>query len=99
MPSSIGANNIDITTTPVALTGCEMYKSELALLDLYAGCGGMSTGLCLGAKISGVKLVTVISLFLNSCLKILLLSNVLIILFLGNYRDGQLTITSLHVTA
>lgn len=58
MPSGIGANNIDITTTPVALTGCEMYKSELALLDLYAGCGGMSTGLCLGAKISGVKLVT-----------------------------------------
>nr|GEZ14099.1 DNA (cytosine-5)-methyltransferase CMT2 isoform X3 [Tanacetum cinerariifolium] len=60
MPSSIGANNIDITTNPLALTGCEMYKSELALLDLYAGCGGMSTGLCLGAKISGVNLVTVI---------------------------------------
>ncbi|PWA33967.1 Bromo adjacent homology (BAH) domain-containing protein [Artemisia annua] len=57
MPSSIGANNIDITTTPLALTGCEMYKSELALLDLYAGCAGMSTGLCLCAKISGVKLV------------------------------------------
>ncbi|XP_042490535.1 DNA (cytosine-5)-methyltransferase CMT2-like [Macadamia integrifolia] len=33
-------------------------KSELTLLDLYSGCGGMSTGLCLGAKLSGVNLVT-----------------------------------------
>ncbi|KAJ6795753.1 putative DNA (cytosine-5)-methyltransferase 1 isoform X1 [Iris pallida] len=33
-------------------------KSELALLDLFSGCGGMSTGLCLGAKVAGVKLVT-----------------------------------------
>ncbi|KAM7252040.1 hypothetical protein ACFE04_023923 [Oxalis oulophora] len=31
---------------------------ELALLDLYAGCGGMSTGLCLGAKVAGLKIVT-----------------------------------------
>lgn len=35
------------------------YKTELALLDIYSGCGGMSTGLCLGAKLSGVDLVTV----------------------------------------
>ncbi|KAL7003786.1 MAD2L1-binding protein [Sarracenia purpurea var. burkii] len=34
------------------------YKSELTLLDVYSGCGGMSTGLCLGAKLSGVALVT-----------------------------------------
>lgn len=34
-------------------------KPELALLDIYSGCGGMSTGLCLGAKLSGVDLVTV----------------------------------------
>ncbi|KAA8540134.1 hypothetical protein F0562_026826 [Nyssa sinensis] len=34
------------------------YKSKLALLDIYSGCGGMSTGLCLGAKVSGVDLVT-----------------------------------------
>ncbi|KAJ7944080.1 Cytosine-specific methyltransferase [Quillaja saponaria] len=32
--------------------------SEWTLLDLYSGCGAMSTGLCLGAAISGVKLVT-----------------------------------------
>ncbi|KAL4591802.1 hypothetical protein LXL04_004774 [Taraxacum kok-saghyz] len=33
-------------------------ESEMTLLDLYAGCGGMSTGLCYGTNISGVKLVT-----------------------------------------
>lgn len=58
MPSSLDANNVTLTTTPLDLSSCEPYKAELALLDLYAGCGGMSTGLCLGAKISGVKLVT-----------------------------------------
>ncbi|KAL0299801.1 UNVERIFIED_CONTAM: DNA (cytosine-5)-methyltransferase CMT2 [Sesamum radiatum] len=31
---------------------------ELALLDMYSGCGGMSTGLCLGTKACGVDLVT-----------------------------------------
>ncbi|PIA25043.1 hypothetical protein AQUCO_13300030v1 [Aquilegia coerulea] len=31
-------------------------KPSLKLLDLYAGCGGMSTGLCLGAAVSGVNL-------------------------------------------
>ncbi|GFZ16619.1 chromomethylase 2 [Actinidia rufa] len=36
---------------------CKPYK-ELALLDLYSGCGGMSTGLCLGAKLASVNLVT-----------------------------------------
>lgn len=38
----------------------ESHKTELALLDLYSGCGGMSTGLCLGAKTSPVNLITVI---------------------------------------
>lgn len=31
------------------------------LLDLYSGCGAMSTGLCLGAAFSDVKLNTVCS--------------------------------------
>ncbi|KAE9596552.1 putative DNA (cytosine-5-)-methyltransferase [Lupinus albus] len=31
---------------------------EWSLLDLYSGCGAMSTGLCFGASISGIKLVT-----------------------------------------
>ncbi|KAK8650343.1 hypothetical protein V6N13_139988 [Hibiscus sabdariffa] len=34
------------------------YKAELTLLDLYSGCGGMSSGLCFGAKASCVDLVT-----------------------------------------
>ncbi|KAJ9678558.1 hypothetical protein PVL29_020666 [Vitis rotundifolia] len=41
------------------------YKPELALLDIYSGCGGMSTGLCLGAKLSGVDLVTRWALDIN----------------------------------
>ncbi|CAI9289781.1 unnamed protein product [Lactuca saligna] len=36
----------------------ESKECEMTLLDLYAGCGGMSTGLCYGTNISGVKLVT-----------------------------------------
>ncbi|KAI3828619.1 hypothetical protein L1987_02724 [Smallanthus sonchifolius] len=57
-PSSLDTNNMTIATAPLEISGCQLYKTELALLDLYAGCGGMSTGLCLGAKLSGVKLVT-----------------------------------------
>jgi hypothetical protein len=34
------------------------------LLDLYSGCGAMSTGLCMGAALSGIKLCTV-SFLLN----------------------------------
>jgi hypothetical protein len=36
-------------------------KKSLHLLDLYSGCGGMSTGLCLGAALSGINLETVSS--------------------------------------
>ncbi|KAK9272088.1 hypothetical protein L1049_002457 [Liquidambar formosana] len=41
------------------------YKSEVALLDIFSGCGGMSTGLCLGAKLSGLDLVTRWALDIN----------------------------------
>ncbi|CAA7054939.1 unnamed protein product [Microthlaspi erraticum] len=34
------------------------FSKELPVLDLYSGCGGMSTGLSLGAKISGFDVVT-----------------------------------------
>ncbi|KAE8036996.1 hypothetical protein FH972_009624 [Carpinus fangiana] len=34
------------------------HKTEVTLLDLYSGCGAMSTGLCLGANLSGLNLVT-----------------------------------------
>ncbi|KAJ6702636.1 CYTOSINE-SPECIFIC METHYLTRANSFERASE [Salix koriyanagi] len=40
-------------------------KSEVALLDLYSGCGAMSTGLCLGANLSGLNLVTKWAVDLN----------------------------------
>lgn len=40
----------------------ETNEAKLALLDLFSGCGGMSTGLCLGAKLSGVSLVTVLAI-------------------------------------
>ncbi|CAO2837185.1 unnamed protein product [Amaranthus hypochondriacus] len=33
-------------------------QSEMTLLDLYSGCGAMSTGLCLGANLGGTNLVT-----------------------------------------
>nr|POE97123.1 dna (cytosine-5)-methyltransferase 3 [Quercus suber]POF01443.1 dna (cytosine-5)-methyltransferase 3 [Quercus suber] len=33
-------------------------KTEVTLLDLYSGCGAMSTGLCLGANLFGLHLVT-----------------------------------------
>ena len=36
-------------------------KKGMSLLDLYSGCGAMSTGLCLGAKLLDVNLVTVSS--------------------------------------
>ncbi|RXH85309.1 hypothetical protein DVH24_042077 [Malus domestica] len=34
-------------------------KSEVSLLDLYLGCEAMSIGLCLGAHLGSVNLVTV----------------------------------------
>ncbi|KAK1382472.1 Chromomethylase [Heracleum sosnowskyi] len=42
---------------------------EMKLLDLFSGCGAMSTGLCLGANLSGVKLVTkwAVDLNKNAC--------------------------------
>lgn len=33
---------------------------KATLLDLYSGCGGMSTGLCLGAALAGLNLETVL---------------------------------------
>lgn len=45
----------------------EQCKEEVKLLDLYAGCGGMSTGLCLGANLANVNLVTVSLSLLHLC--------------------------------
>ncbi|XAR70709.1 DNA (cytosine-5-)-methyltransferase [Bertholletia excelsa] len=57
-PDDIEAFHSLITATPLKDLHSKAYKAELALLDLYSGCGGMSTGLCLGTKLSGVNLVT-----------------------------------------
>ncbi|KAK1386612.1 DNA (Cytosine-5)-methyltransferase CMT3 [Heracleum sosnowskyi] len=38
---------------------------EMKLLDLFSGCGAMSTGLCLGANMAGVTLVTKWAVDLN----------------------------------
>ncbi|KAJ8427935.1 hypothetical protein Cgig2_023311 [Carnegiea gigantea] len=46
-------------------SGHKTHKSNMALLDLYSGCGGMSTGLCLGARLAGVNLVTRWALDIN----------------------------------
>ncbi|KAI9119408.1 hypothetical protein K1719_010083 [Acacia pycnantha] len=52
----------------------EHKKEEIKLLDLYSGCGAMSTGLCLGGILSGLNLVTKWAVDLNTyacqCLKI-----------------------------
>ncbi|XP_031401787.1 DNA (cytosine-5)-methyltransferase CMT3 isoform X2 [Punica granatum] len=48
----------------MAVSSCEVSSKEVAkedevrLLDIYSGCGAMSTGLCLGANLGGLKLVT-----------------------------------------
>ncbi|KAL3500066.1 hypothetical protein ACH5RR_039159, partial [Cinchona calisaya] len=48
-----------IAATPLEVfSGAGSLKSELALLDLYSGCGGMSTGLGIGAKLSSTNIVT-----------------------------------------
>ncbi|KAF7819761.1 DNA (cytosine-5)-methyltransferase CMT3 [Senna tora] len=43
----------------------ESKEPELKLLDLYSGCGAMSTGLCLGGISSGLNLVTKWAVDLN----------------------------------
>ncbi|XP_006282433.2 DNA (cytosine-5)-methyltransferase CMT2 isoform X1 [Capsella rubella] len=44
------------STKPILKKKC--FSGKLPVLDLYSGCGGMSTGLSLGAQISGVDVVT-----------------------------------------
>ncbi|XP_021898698.1 DNA (cytosine-5)-methyltransferase CMT3 isoform X1 [Carica papaya] len=43
----------------------QLSKRDVTLLDLYSGCGAMSTGLCLGATLSGLNLVTKWAVDLN----------------------------------
>jgi hypothetical protein len=52
--SGISSDDMDLETSSGA------PGRTATLLDLYSGCGGMSTGLCLGAALAGLKLETVI---------------------------------------
>ncbi|CAA2992293.1 DNA (cytosine-5)-methyltransferase CMT3-like [Olea europaea subsp. europaea] len=51
--------NVAVASSFGECSGVIEHGCEIKLLDLYSGCGAMSTGLCLGANSCGVKLVTV----------------------------------------
>ncbi|XP_014661327.1 DNA (cytosine-5)-methyltransferase CMT1-like [Setaria italica] len=64
--SSSAASNISddaVDSSKETLVSCFQASSDahaetISLLDLYSGCGAMSTGLCLGAALSNFKLET-----------------------------------------
>ncbi|KAL6906277.1 hypothetical protein ACP4OV_003878 [Aristida adscensionis] len=58
--SGISSDDVDMEMS----SGTQGTKATL--LDLYSGCGGMSTGLCLGAALAGLKLETRWAVDLNS---------------------------------
>ncbi|KAL6642585.1 hypothetical protein ACP70R_020766 [Stipagrostis hirtigluma subsp. patula] len=66
-----GASGSD-TTSGISSDDADLEMSSgtpgttATLLDLYSGCGGMSTGLCLGAALAGLKLETRWAVDLNS---------------------------------
>lgn len=62
-----GSCVVNLELAQSSLVGQE-GKPEAAVLDLYSGCGGMSTGLCLGAKLSKLNLVTVSFILHDICL-------------------------------
>ncbi|CAN1814165.1 DNA (cytosine-5)-methyltransferase 1 [Linum perenne] len=73
LPSEIMETSESLSTISQS---CEVSqptdKSEAyTLLDLYSGCGGMSTGLCLGSKLSGQELITVRNEKVDDFLKLL----------------------------
>lgn len=51
-----------LTESTESILKKKFFSGKLPVLDLYSGCGGLSTGLSLGAKISGVDVVTVLAL-------------------------------------
>uniref|UniRef100_A0A0D9XH79 DNA (cytosine-5-)-methyltransferase n=1 Tax=Leersia perrieri TaxID=77586 RepID=A0A0D9XH79_9ORYZ len=65
--SGISSDDVDSAKGKVA-SDSEASSSvgKATLLDLYSGCGGMSTGLCLGAALAGLNLETRWAVDLNS---------------------------------
>ncbi|KAF9624014.1 hypothetical protein IFM89_007712 [Coptis chinensis] len=63
-PDFLTSPQVQIGVSSKSSNGCgsapvqKNNQSSMNLLDLYAGCGAMSTGLCLGAAKSGLKLIT-----------------------------------------
>ncbi|XP_062205913.1 DNA (cytosine-5)-methyltransferase 3-like [Phragmites australis] len=56
--SGISSDDVETSSATLGRTA--------TLLDLYSGCGGMSTGLCLGSVLAGLKLETRWAVDLNS---------------------------------
>ncbi|XP_047977309.1 DNA (cytosine-5)-methyltransferase CMT1-like isoform X2 [Salvia hispanica] len=59
------SSDAEENSIPHVFPEIERQCGERTLLDMYSGCGGMSTGLCLGANSCGVKLVTKWAVDLN----------------------------------
>ncbi|TVU05020.1 hypothetical protein EJB05_48168, partial [Eragrostis curvula] len=70
IPSENGASGSEtvsaISSEEVDLETSSGVPEKTTLLDLYSGCGGMSTGLCLGAALAGLRLETKWAVDLNS---------------------------------
>ncbi|RHN41251.1 putative DNA (cytosine-5-)-methyltransferase [Medicago truncatula] len=62
--SSIVSSDIEVNGISELNTNIANTKPELKLLDLYSGCGAMSTGLCQGGILSGSKMVTMSFIYL-----------------------------------
>lgn len=90
------AENSGISTDADSEAGTPVKTASL--LDLYSGCGGMSTGLCLGSALAGLKLETVISLPYILLKTMFWHFSALTVLFLL-CRNGLLTWTALHARA
>ncbi|CAJ1951655.1 unnamed protein product [Sphenostylis stenocarpa] len=56
--NGVGKSEVNSQSKKHAYLQDESKDLEMRVLDLYCGCGAMSTGLCLGGDLSGVNLVT-----------------------------------------
>ncbi|EEE50451.1 hypothetical protein OsJ_30466 [Oryza sativa Japonica Group] len=56
--SDISSDDVDSSKGKVVSDSEASSVGKATLLDLYSGCGGMSTGLCLGAALAGLNLET-----------------------------------------
>ncbi|GAB2272241.1 Alpha-1,3-mannosyltransferase cmt1 [Dionaea muscipula] len=55
--SSAHSSTTEVKSGSEKISKAKELKPEVTLLDLYSGCGAMSTGLCYGAALSGANLV------------------------------------------